>query len=319
MPLRIAFQMDPIQNINIDEDTTFRIAEEAIERGHQLYYYLPEDLAFFENKIFCEGHQLEVKRNLNQHFVLGPKKKLSLMDDVDIVWLRQDPPFDMSYITSTHLLDFLDQKTLVVNNPFWVRNYPEKMLVLRYPEITPPTIVGRNVGMFQYFREKHGDVIIKPLYGNGGAGIFKIGEGDPNLNSLLELFQNISDEPIIMQKYLPEVIEGDKRVILIDGRPIGAINRIPKKGEIRSNMHVGGKAVKVELTRRDLEICDKVGPLLREKGQVLVGLDIIGDMLTEINLTSPTGIQELEKFNSINVAEEIWNSLEIKYASEYKK
>lgn len=319
MRLRIAFQMDPIENINIEEDTTFRIAEEAQKRGHQLFYYVPEELAFFENKIFCDGYELVVKRNFGKHFSLGPKRRLNLRNDVDILWLRQDPPFDLSYITTTHLLDFLSKKTLVVNNPFWVRNYPEKILVLRYPDIIPPTIVGRNIGMFKSFREKYGNVIVKPLYGNGGSGIFKIGKNDPNLNSLLELFYGMSREPIIMQKYLPEVVDGDKRVILIDGRPIGAINRIPKKGEIRSNMHVGGKAVKVELTPRDLEICAQVGPLLKEKGQVLVGLDIIGEMLTEINLTSPTGIQELEKFDSINVAEEIWNCLELKYASEFSR
>ena len=222
----------------------------------------------------------------------------------------------MSYVTTTHLLDFLKHKTLVVNNPFWVRNYPEKVLMLNYPDLIPPTIVSRSILMLKSFREKHGDVIVKPLYGNGGSGIFKIGENDPNLNSLIELFHNISKEPIIMQKYLPEVISGDKRVILINGDPVGAINRIPSDGEIRSNMHVGGKAEKVDLTSRDLEICKRIGPLMRKTGQVLVGLDIIGGMLTEINLTSPTGIQELERFDQINVAEKIWNCLELKFSSE---
>ena len=313
MALRVAFQMDPIDKINIAEDTTFRIAEEAQKRGHKLFYFLPQDLTYFENEVVAFGSELLVQRKVGEHFVLRPEKRINLVNDVDIVWLRQDPPFDMSYITTTHLLDFLAGETMVVNNPFWVRNYPEKILVLKYPDLIPPTMVGRNMKMLKKFRDIHGDIIIKPLYGNGGAGIFKLGKDDPNLSSLIELFHNISREPIIMQKYLPDVTSGDKRVILIDGRPVGAINRIPISGEIRSNMHVGGTAVKANLTKRDLEICARLGPLLKDKGQVLVGIDIIGDMLTEINLTSPTGIQELEKFNNINVAEKIWESLEFKH------
>ena len=310
MSLRIAFQMDPIDKINIAEDTTFRIAEEAQKRGHELFYFLPQDLTYIENQLVAQARTLKVRRSVGNHFTLGPSEKLSLVNDVDIIWLRQDPPFDMSYITTTHLLDFLVGKTLVVNNPFWVRNFPEKILVLNYPDLTPPTMVGCDVGMFKAFRKMHGDTIVKPLYGNGGAGIFKIGKDDPNLSSLIELFHNISREPIIMQKFLPDVKLGDKRVILVDGLPVGAINRVPTQGEIRSNMHVGGKALQVDLTSRDLEICKTVGPLMKEKGQILVGLDIIGDMLTEINLTSPTGIQELERFNNINVAKKVWECLE---------
>jgi len=310
MSLRIAFQMDPIDKINIAEDTTFRIAEEAQKRGHELFYFLPQDLTYIENQLVAQARTLKVRRSVGNHFTLGPTEKLSLVNDVDIIWLRQDPPFDMSYITTTHLLDFLVGKTLVVNNPFWVRNFPEKILVLNYPDLTPPTMVGCDVGMFKAFRKMHGDTIVKPLYGNGGAGIFKIGKDDPNLSSLIELFHNISREPIIMQKFLPDVKLGDKRVILVDGLPVGAINRVPIQGEIRSNMHVGGKALQVDLTSRDLEICKTVGPLMKEKGQILVGLDIIGDMLTEINLTSPTGVQELERFNNINVAKKVWECLE---------
>ena len=310
MSLRIAFQMDPIDKINITEDTTFRIAEEAQKRGHELFYFLPQDLTYIENQLVARARTLKVRRSVGNHFTLGPTEKLSLVNDVDIIWLRQDPPFDMSYITTTHLLDFLVGKTLVVNNPFWVRNFPEKILVLNYPDLTPPTMVGCDVGMFKAFRKMHGDTIVKPLYGNGGAGIFKIGKDDPNLSSLIELFHNISREPIIMQKFLPDVKLGDKRVILVDGLPVGAINRVPIQGEIRSNMHVGGKALQVDLTSRDLEICKTVGPLMKEKGQILVGLDIIGDMLTEINLTSPTGVQELERFNNINVAKKVWECLE---------
>ena len=310
MSLRIAFQMDPIDKINIAEDTTFRIAEEAQKRGHELFYFLPQDLTYIENQLVAQARTLKVRRSVGNHFTLGPTEKLSLVNDVDIIWLRQDPPFDMSYITTTHLLDFLVGKTLVVNNPFWVRNFPEKILVLNYPDLTPPTMVGCDLGMFKAFRKMHGDTIVKPLYGNGGAGIFKIGKDDPNLSSLIELFHNISREPIIMQKFLPDVKLGDKRVILVDGLPVGAINRVPIQGEIRSNMHVGGKALQVDLTSRDLEICKTVGPLMKEKGQILVGLDIIGDMLTEINLTSPTGVQELERFNNINVAKKVWECLE---------
>jgi len=302
--------MDPIDKINITEDTTFRIAEEAQKRGHELFYFLPQDLTYIENQLVAQARTLKVRRSVGNHFTLGPTEKLSLVNDVDIIWLRQDPPFDMSYITTTHLLDFLVGKTLVVNNPFWVRNFPEKILVLNYPDLTPPTMVGCDVGMFKAFRKMHGDTIVKPLYGNGGAGIFKIGKDDPNLSSLIELFHNISREPIIMQKFLPDVKLGDKRVILVDGLPVGAINRVPIQGEIRSNMHVGGKALQVDLTSRDLEICKTVGPLMKEKGQILVGLDIIGDMLTEINLTSPTGVQELERFNNINVAKKVWECLE---------
>jgi glutathione synthase len=302
--------MDPIDKINIAEDTTFRIAEEAQKRGHKLFYFLPQDLTYIENQLVAQARTLKVRRSVGNHFTLGPTEKLSLVNDVDIIWLRQDPPFDMSYITTTHLLDFLVGKTLVVNNPFWVRNFPEKILVLNYPDLTPPTMVGCDLGMFKAFRKMHGDTIVKPLYGNGGAGIFKIGKDDPNLSSLIELFHNISREPIIMQKFLPDVKLGDKRVILVDGLPVGAINRVPIQGEIRSNMHVGGKALRVDLTSRDLEICKTVGPLMKEKGQILVGLDIIGDMLTEINLTSPTGIQELERFNNINVAKKVWECLE---------
>ena len=292
------------------------MAEKEKKRGHKLFYFLPQDLTYTENQFVAQARTLKVRRSVGNHFTLGPSEKLSLVNDVDIVWLRQDPPFDMSYITTTYLLDFLVGKTMVFNNPFWVRNYPEKTLVLNYPDLTPPTMVGRNMEMFKTFREMHGDIIVKPLYGNGGAGIFKIGTDDPNLSSLLELFHNISREPIIMQKFLPNVKLGDKRIILVNGLPVGAINRVPPLGEIRSNMHVGGKPMPVELTSRDLEICDRVGPLMKEKGQVLVGLDIIGDMLTEINLTSPTGIQELERFNNINGARKIWECLEDKHKND---
>ena len=310
MGLRIAFQMDPLANINIDEDTTFRIAEEAQKREHSLFHFLPENLEFDENDVVAWGQDLRVSRKLGEHFKLGCKRRVSLGADFDIIWLRQDPPFDMAYITTTHLLDLLKDKAMVVNDPFWVRNYPEKLLVLNFQQFIPPTIISRSIYSFKKFREKHGDSVIKPLYGNGGSGIFKMSKLDTNLSSLVEFYRNVSAEPIIMQKYIPAVRSGDKRVILINGDPVGAINRVPASGEIRSNMHVGGMAERTNLTDRDLQICDAVGELMKEKGQILVGIDIIGDFLTEINLTSPTGVQELEKFNNINIAEKIWECLE---------
>ncbi|PHQ82754.1 MAG: glutathione synthase [Thalassobium sp.] len=309
MTLKVAFQMDPIGPINIDADSTFRIAEEAQARGHSLFYYTPDKLAYQEGRITARGWPLTVKREEGNHFALGEATDVDLAD-FDVVWLRQDPPFDMGYITTTHLLDRIHPDTLVVNDPFWVRNYPEKLLVLDFPDLTPPTAVARDLDTLRAFRARHGDIILKPLYGNGGAGVFKLHAEDGNLASLHEMFTGINNEPLIAQKFLPAVSAGDKRVILVDGEAVGAINRVPAKGETRSNMHVGGRAEKVELTARDLEICARIGPLLREKGQVFVGIDVIGDWLTEINVTSPTGIQELERFDGTNIAEKIWQAIE---------
>ncbi len=309
MTLKVAFQMDPIGPINIDADSTFRIAEEAQARGHSLFYYTPDKLAYQEGRITARGWPLTVKREEGNHFALGEATDVDLAD-FDVVWLRQDPPFDMGYITTTHLLDRIHPDTLVVNDPFWVRNYPEKLLVLDFPDLTPPTAVARDLDTLRAFRARHGDIILKPLYGNGGAGVFKLHAEDGNLASLHEMFTGINNEPLIAQKFLPAVSAGDKRVILVDGEAVGAINRVPAKGETRSNMHVGGRAEKVELTARDLEICARIGPLLREKGQVFVGIDVIGDWLTEINVTSPTGIQELERFDGTNIAEKIWHAIE---------
>ena len=313
MSLKIAFQMDPIGPIDIDADSTFRIAEEAQLRGHKLFYYTPDMLAYQEGRITATGWSLTVKREKGNHFSLGEKTEVDLAD-MDVVWLRQDPPFDMGYITTTHLLDRIHPDTLVVNDPFWVRNYPEKLLVLDFPDLTPLTTVARDLETIKAFKAKHGTVILKPLYGNGGAGVFKLTEADNNITSLHELFSGINREPLIVQKFLPDVSNGDKRVILVDGEPVGAINRVPAKGETRSNMHVGGRPEKVALTARDIEICERIGPLLREKGQVFVGIDVIGDYLTEINVTSPTGIQELERFDGTNVAEKIWQAIEAKRA-----
>lgn len=311
--MKIAFQMDPIEPIDIAADSTFRLAEEAQARGHELFYYTPDHLAYQEGRLTATGWPLRVQRVAGDHAILGPKTEVDLAD-FDVVWLRQDPPFDMHYITTTHLLDRVHPDTLVVNDPFWVRNYPEKLLVLDFPDLIPPTTIARDLATIKAFKARHGDVILKPLYGNGGAGVFRLDAQDRNLSSLHELFTSFSREPLIVQKFLPAVSQGDKRVILIDGHPVGAINRIPAKGETRSNMHVGGRPEKVDLTERDLEICARIGPILREKGQIFVGIDVIGDYLTEINVTSPTGIQELERFDEVNIAEKIWSAIESKRA-----
>ncbi|MAC73210.1 MAG: glutathione synthase [Marinovum sp.] len=311
--MKIAFQMDPIGPIDIAADSTFRLAEEAQARGHELFYYTPDQLAYQEGRLTARGWPLKVQRVVGDHTLLGDEQEVDLAD-FDVIWLRQDPPFDMHYITTTHLLDRVHPKTLVVNDPFWVRNYPEKLLVLEFPELTPPTTISRDLGTIKAFKQKHGDIIVKPLYGNGGAGVFRLDQNDRNLASLHELFTGFSREPLIAQKFLPAVSKGDKRVILVDGEPVGAINRVPAAGETRSNMHVGGRPEKIELSARDLEICRAIGPLLREKGQIFVGIDVIGEYLTEINVTSPTGIQELERFDGINVAEKIWQAIESKRA-----
>ena len=309
--MKIAFQMDPITAVNINADSSFRLAEEAQRRGHSLFYYSADMLAFQEGTLTARGHKMHVQRVEGTPAILEPEEEVAL-SDFDVIWLRQDPPFDMHYITTTHLLDLVHPKTLVVNDPFWVRNYPEKLLVLNFPDLTPPTTIARDLETIKAFKAKHKDIILKPLYGNGGAGVFRLDEGDRDLSSLHELFTGFSREPLIVQKFLPDVSNGDKRVILVTGEPVGAINRVPAKGETRSNMHVGGRPEKVGLTDRDREICAKIGPLLREKGQIFVGIDVIGDYLTEINVTSPTGIQELERFDGINVAEKIWQVIEAK-------
>jgi glutathione synthase len=313
MSLKVALQMDPIGSVNIDADSTFRIALEAQARGHSLFFYTPDKLAYREGRVVARGFPIEVRREKGNHVSYGVETEVDLAD-FDVVWLRQDPPFDMGYITTTHLLDMIHPKTLVVNDPFWVRNFPEKLLVLRFIDLTPPTLIARDLATIRAFKATHGDIILKPLYGNGGAGVFRLGPDDRNLASLHELFSGINREPLIAQKFLPAVSKGDKRVILVDGEPVGAINRVPQPGETRSNMHVGGRAEKVELTARDREICARIGPTLRDNGQIFVGIDVIGDWLTEINVTSPTGIQELERFDGTNTAAKIWEAIEAKRA-----
>jgi len=307
--LKVAFQMDPIDRVDIEADSSFALAIEAQERGHALFHYGPDRLAYVEGRVTATGQDMELRREAGNQVAFGETREVDLAA-MDVVWLRQDPPFDMSYITSTHLLDRIHPGTLVVNDPTWVRNWPEKLMVLDFPDLTPPTAVARDLATLKAFRARHGDVILKPLYGNGGAGVFRLRPDDPNLASLHEIFTAINREPLIMQKYLPAVTAGDKRVILVDGEPIGAINRVPAKGETRSNMHVGGRPEKVDLSDRDREICAAIGPRLRERGQVFVGIDVIGDWLTEINVTSPTGLQELKRFDGTDGAALVWDAIE---------
>ena len=314
MGLKVALQMDPIGAVNIDADSTFRIAIEAQARGHTLFFYTPDRLAFDEGRVTARGWPIDLRREKGNHVTCGPEAEVDLAT-FDVVWLRQDPPFDMGYITTTHILERIHPGTLVVNDPFWVRNSPEKLLVLNYPHLTPPTMIARDLATIRAFRARHGDIILKPLYGNGGAGVFRLDPNDRNLASLHELFTGMSREPLIVQKFLPDVAKGDKRIILVDGEPIGAINRVPQAGETRSNMHAGGRPEKIGLTARDLEICAAIGPDLKAKGQIFVGIDVIGDWLTEINVTSPTGLQELERFDGTNGAARIWEVIEARRAA----
>lgn len=307
--MRVAFQMDPIEAVDIDADSSFRLAEEAQARGHEIWVYTPDDLFYREGGIFAKAQKVELRRVKGDHVSFAAAEIVDLAT-FDCIWLRQDPPFDMGYITTTHLLDRLKGKTLVVNDPFWVRNSPEKLLVLDYPDLTPPTMIARDLDALKAFKADHGDVILKPLYGNGGAGVFRLTPEDRNLNSLHELFSGINREPLIMQKFLPDVSAGDKRVILVDGEAVGGINRVPAAGETRSNMHVGGRPEPTALTDREREICAIIGPRLKEMDQIFVGIDVIGGWLTEINVTSPTGIQELERFDGVNISAKIWEAIE---------
>ena len=309
MSLAVAIQMDAIEPIDINADSTFGLAEEAQRRGHRLYHYLVRDLSLKTGRVMAWGRTLEVRRKIGNHASMGPLQELDLAQ-MDVVLMRQDPPFDMAYITATHVLEHIHPKTLVVNDPASVRNAPEKLFVTHFPDLMPPTLITANGDEIKAFREAHGDIIIKPLFGNGGAGVFHIQPGDENLSALIEMFTERSREPIIAQGYLPAVRLGDKRIILVDGEAVGAINRVPAEGEARSNMHVGGTPLKSELTERDREICRAIGPVLKEQGLIFVGIDVIGDYLTEINVTSPTGIQECGRFDDTNLAGPIWDAIE---------
>ncbi|MDC3067904.1 glutathione synthase [Paracoccaceae bacterium] len=316
MKLKIAFQMDPISDVDINGDTSFRLAEEGQKRGHEIYYFNPESLVYDGGNINAYCQKVEINRESATVISLQKEQIIDLSKEVDIVFLRQDPPFDMLYITTTFLLERLKGKTLVLNDPYWVRNSPEKLLVLDFLDLMPPTVITRSLKSIVEFRNRYKDIILKPLYGNGGTGVFRLVEGDKNLNVFFETFVNNSREPIIVQQFLPDVSNGDKRIILVDGEPIGAINRIPPQDDIRSNMHVGGSPAKSNLTARDTEICNRLSAVLKKKNLFFVGIDVIGQHLTEINVTSPTGLQELERFENKNYAQIIWEGVEKKWKSE---
>jgi len=311
MSLKIGVQMDHISGIDIAGDSTFAMCLEAQNRGHSLFHYGPDDLQMRGGTVSAVIQALEVRDIKNDHYTLG-QSKLTQLQDLDVVLLRQDPPFDMSYITTTHMLERVHPDTLVVNDPASVRNAPEKIMVTEFPDLMPETLITRNFAAISDFYQEFGDIIVKPLYGNGGAGVFRIAQGDQNLSSLLEMFEGMFREPLIAQRYLSDVRTGDKRIILVDGEPVGAINRVPKEGSARSNMHAGGKAEHAELTTREKEICDRIAPVLKEQGFLFVGIDVIGDYMTEINVTSPTGIREVKKFSGTDIAALLWDAIEKK-------
>ena len=299
--LSFAIQMDSIAGIDIAGDSTFALGLEAQLRGHELWYYTPDQLSFNENAVMARGQSLELFDEKGAHFKTGSAETRPL-EEFDVVLMRQDPPFDMAYIAATHILERLPSSTMVVNNPAEVRNAPEKLLVTHYPKLLPATLISRDFNAIHAFRVKHKEVIVKPLFGNGGAGVFRIQPNDQNLNSLLEMFFKNSNEPVMVQVYLPAIRSGDKRVIMINGEAVGAVNRIPIDGEARSNFHAGGSAAKADLSPRDMEICTAIGPELKRRGLLFAGIDIIGNYLTEINVTSPTGIREIQRLSGVNIA-----------------
>jgi glutathione synthase len=322
--LNVAVQMDPLESINIDGDSTFALMLEAQSRGHRLWHYGVGQLSLREgrrqtaarvtDRVTAIAREVTVRRAKGDHFHAGEAARIELAS-MDVVLMRQDPPFDMAYISATHILEHIHPRTLVVNDPASVRNAPEKLLVTHFPDLMPPTLVTWDAVAIREFRAEFGDIIVKPLFGNGGAGVFRIRPDDENLASLLEMHFARSREPLMIQRYEKAVREGDKRIILIDGEPAGALNRVPAQGEARSNMHVGGRAERVALSARDLEICARIGPMLREQGLIFVGIDVIGDFLTEINVTSPTGLQEISRFDGLNLAAGIWDRIEARVAA----
>lgn len=315
MTLRIAIQMDPLEHVNIDGDTTFALAEQAQARGHSIFVYSPQDLAWTEGRLTAQARPARVQRVRDTPGLFGERMTLDLAKDTDVILMRQDPPFDMGYITACHLLEAVSGETFVLNDPAGVRSSPEKIFPLMFPDIMPPTLVTRDRAVINAFRESYRDIIVKPLYGHGGAGVFRLTWEDPNLDSLLELFLGRSSEPVMVQAFLPAVSEGDKRIILIDGEVAGAINRRPKSGQVRSNLVVGGTAEATELSAADKHICERIGPELKRRGLVLTGIDVIGGKMTEVNVTSPTGVQALKRLSGIDAAAKFWDVVERKLAA----
>jgi len=309
--LTVAVQMDPLDSINIAGDSTFALMLSAQARGHRLFHYAPEDLNYSAGRVWTKAHPVTVQRVDGDHFAFGEPVKLDLGDEADVVLMRQDPPFDLGYITATHLLERIADRTLVVNDPAEVRNAPEKVWVLDFAQFMPPTLVTRSVDEAKAFLAEHGEIVVKPLHGNGGKAIFKIGRDGANLSSLIEVFNTAYREPHMVQAFLPDIVKGDKRIVLVDGAVAGAINRLPGEGEIRSNLAVGGSAEKTQLTEAEREICAALGPELKRRGLLFVGIDVIGGKwLTEINVTSPTGIVAISAFNNSDVAGMIWDAIE---------
>jgi glutathione synthase len=309
MSLKIALQMDPMDSLHIEGDSTFALALEAQARGHALWHYLPDHLSLKDGHVLARGHSVTVQDDPADWYSFGDEETVDLAQ-MDVALMRQDPPFDMGYISVSHMLEHAMDDVLIINNPVAVRNAPEKLLVTHFGDLMPPTLISRDPAAIKAFRDEHKDIIIKPLHGNGGAGVFKLEHGNENFNSLLEMFLGLNREPFVIQRYLPDVRAGDKRIILIDGQPRGAVNRIPAEGESRSNMHVGGKAVATQLTEREEFICGAIGPFLRDNGLVFVGIDVIGDYLTEINVTSPTGLREIKNLGGPDLAIDILDAIE---------
>ena len=310
MALRVAVQMDPMERVNIRADTTFMLALEAQARGHQLWVHQPERLSLENGRVRARARPMTLRDQLGDHVTLGDPIALDLQDDVDVILLRQDPPFDMAYVTSTYMLEMVAASTLVVNDPAEVRSAPEKLYAQHFPDLQPATLISADPEALTDFHRRHGAVVLKPLHGAAGSGVVKLEAGDPNVLALLDLHRSIQRDPVVMQAFLPAVVEGDKRILLVDGAPVGAINRVPPKGSVRSNLGVGGSAEAVELSAQDLEICARVGPELKRRGLIFVGLDVIGGRLTEINVTSPTGAQQLKRFGGRDAAAALWDAIE---------
>ncbi|HEY6917096.1 MAG TPA: glutathione synthase [Allosphingosinicella sp.] len=312
MTLRVAVQMDPLESINIAGDSTFAIMLGAQARGHRLFHYEAGDLSYRDGRVTAPARPVTVRRVEGDHFTAEAPVTLDLAEDVDVVLMRQDPPFDLAYITATHLLERIQHQTLVVNDPASVRNAPEKLFVLDYARFMPPTLVTRRLEEARAFHAQHGEVVVKPLYGNAGSAVFHVGRNDANLAALTELFGQVWREPFMVQAFLPDVSKGDKRIVLVDGKPTGAINRLPREGEIRSNLAAGGRAEATDLTPREREICEALGPELAKRGLLFVGIDVIAGYLTEINVTSPTGIVAIDRFNGTDTPALIWDAIEAK-------
>jgi glutathione synthase len=317
MTLNVAVQMDPMETINIAGDSTFAIMLSAQARGHRMWHYDATDLSYSAGRVWARAHPVTVQRVAGDHFAFGPGESIDLGEQIDVVLMRQDPPFDLGYITATHLLERISDRTLIVNDPASVRNAPEKVFVLDYAQFMPPTLVTRSLDEARAFLAEHGEIVVKPLHGNGGKAIFKVGSDGANLASLIEVFNTAYREPHMIQAFIPAVTQGDKRIVLVDGEVAGAVNRIPGEGEIRSNLAVGGSAAKTELTETEIEICAVLGPELKRRGLLFVGIDVIGgEWLTEINVTSPTGIVAIDRFNGTDTGAMIWDAIEKKVAAK---